>query len=194
MEQFAKLPRAAQFGVVVGLGIAILAGLYFFVISGQQQQLAKLEKDSAQLESEIRQGREAARRADELQKQIDQIVEQLKLVESIMPFQPETGRLLRVFQSFARDQNLVIKTISPKAVSKKELYSEQPYDVEVSGGYHDLALFFDKIAHMRRLVNIGNLEIKGATGAKSGASTNAKFQTLVYMQNPSTESSTEKKP
>jgi len=193
MEQFAKLPRAAQFGVIIGLGVAILAGLYYFIISGQRQQLAAMEKESAQLESEIRQGREAARRADELQKQIDNIVEQLKLVESIMPFQPETGRLLRVFQSFARDQNLVIRTISPKAVSKKELYSEQPYDVEVSGGYHDLALFFDKIAHMRRLVNVGSLEIKAASG-KGAGSTAAKFQTLVYMQNPSTEGGTEKKP
>lgn len=193
MEQFARLPRVAQFVIVFVLGAALLGGAWWGVISGQRENLKRLQKQSQELESQIRQGMEAQKRADELQRQIDMILRELEVVKSIIPVEPETGRLLRVFQSFARDQNLVIKGISPKAIAKKDLVSEQPYDVEIAGGYHDLAMFFDKLAHMRRVVNVGNLEVKGATG-KGAATVNAKFQSIVYMQNPESFQGLEKKP
>ncbi len=81
--------------------------------------------------------------------------------------------------------------ISPKPITKKDLYSEQAYGIDVQGGYHDLALFFDKIAHMRRIVNISNLDM-GASN-KKGATVSAKFNALVYMQNPEAFKALEKK-
>ena len=193
MEQFAKLPRAVQFVLTLVLGAALLGGSYWGVISNQRQKLAALKTKSDGLDSQIRQGKEAKRRTEEIQRQIDMIKRQLDLVVSIIPVEPETGKLLRVFQSFARDQNLAISAISPKGISKKELYSEQAYDVEVAGGYHDLAMFMDKLAHMRRIVNVGSLEVKSATG-KGAATVNAKFQSIVYMQNPEAFAGLEKKP
>lgn len=193
MEQFTRLPRAVQFVLVIVLGALLLGGSYWFVIKGQRETLARLNKQSQDLDSQIRQGKEAQRRVDELQRQIDMIMRELEVVKSIIPVEPDTGKLLRVFQSFARDQNLAIRAISPKAITKKELYSEQPYDVEIAGGYHDLAMFMDKLAHMRRIVNVGSLEVKGATG-KGAATVNAKFQSIVYMQNPEPPQGPEKKP
>jgi type IV pilus assembly protein PilO len=37
--------------------------------------------------------------------------------------------------------------------------------MEVIGGYHNLALFFDKVARLSRIVNISNVQIKGAKGS-----------------------------
>lgn len=193
MEQFAKFPRAVQFVVVIVLGAALLGGSYWFVIKGQRETLNARTKESLDLDSQIRQGKEAQRRVDELQRQIDMILRELEVVKSIIPVEPETGKLLRVFQSFARDQNLAIQAISPKNIEKKELYSEQAYDVEIAGGYHDLAMFMDKVAHMRRIVNVGSLEVKNSTG-KGAATINAKFQSIVYMQNPESFQGLENKP
>lgn len=113
------------------------------------------------------------------------------MLKSIIPIDPETGKLLRVFQGYARDQNLNIVRISPSAIDKKDLYSEQSYGMEVGGGYHDLALFFDKIAHMRRIVNVTNLDMK--SGGGKGYTVSATFNSLVYMQNPEAFQALEKK-
>ena len=118
---------------------------------------------SAELDAQIRQGKEAQRRVDELNRQIDMIRRDLDVFKSIIPVDPETGKLLRVFQTYARDQNLNIASISPSAIAKKELYSEQAYKMTIGGGYHDVALFFDKIAHMRRIVNVSGLEMTAAS-------------------------------
>ena len=61
----------------------------------------------------------------------------------------------------------------------------------IGGGYHDVALFFDKIAHMRRIVNITDLDMGAATG--KGQTVTATFNSLVYMQNPEAFQALEKK-
>ncbi len=194
MEQFAKLPRWAQFVTTLVFGAILVAAAWWGVISNQRQRNAAMIKTSLDLESQIRQGKEAQRRADELQRQIDLILRELEVVKSIIPVEPETGKLLRVFQGFARDQNLAIKSISPAAVAKGELYSQQPYEVEVAGGYHDLALFFDKLAHMRRIVNVSRLSISAVAAGKGSATITSRFQSIVYMQNPEAFQDLEKKP
>lgn len=192
MEQFAKLPIWGQLVVVLLLCGLIVVTAWFWPISGQRSTLENRIKTRDDLEVQIRKGKEAQRRVDELNRQIDTIRHDLELLKSIMPLEPETGKLLRVFQSYARDQNLNILRISPSPTSSKDLYSEQGYGMSVQGGYHDVALFFDKIAHMRRIVNVVGLTMRGIN-ARS-ATLQADFTSMVYMQNPDAFKGLENKP
>lgn len=191
MEQFAKLPLWGQWVVILLICGLLGVASWFWPISGWKVKMEKQQKQVDELDGQIRQGREAQRRVDELNRQIDTILRDLELLKSIMPLDPETGKLLRVFQGYARDQNLDIRVISPKAIVKKDLYSEQAFGLEVGGGYHDIALFFDKIAHMRRIVNITNLDMKASS--KKNVTVDAKFNSMVYMQNPEAFQAMEKK-
>jgi len=191
MEQLAKLPKAAQYIIAIVLGAAILAAGYFFVVQGQTKKYKTLEKKSGELQSQIQQGKEAAKKAELLAIQIEQIKKELEIVKTIIPEDPETGKLLRVFQNLARDLNLTFTTISPKAITPGDLYNQQAYDIEVKGGYHQLAQFFDKLAHLRRVVNVEGLTIK-ASSAKD-AVIQSKFQAIIYTQNPNALKETEAK-
>lgn len=191
MEQLAKLPKSAQYILAIVLGAAILAAGYFFVVKGQVKTYKALEKKSGELQSQIQQGKEAAKKAELLAIQIEQIKKELEIVKTIIPEDPETGKLLRVFQNLARDLNLTFTTISPKSITPGELYNQQAYDIEVKGGYHQLAQFFDKLAHLRRVVNVENLTIK-ASSAKD-AVIQSKFQAIIYTQNPNAFQETEAK-
>jgi len=53
-------------------------------------------------------------------------------------------------------------------------------------------MFFDKLAHLRRVVNIQGLSIKGSSG-KGTNTIVAKFQAIIYMQNPQAFQETEAK-
>jgi type IV pilus assembly protein PilO len=191
MEQFAKLPLWGQWvAILLVCGLILVTGWYAW-LSNQKQTMETRLKQVDELDGQIRQGREAHKRVDELNRQIDTILRDLELLKSIMPLDPETGKLLRVFQSYARDQNLSIKTISPKPIGTQELYSQQAYGMSVTGGYHDMALFFDKVAHMRRIVNISGLHM--TTSSTKNATVDAQFNAMVYMQNPQAFQAMEKK-
>jgi len=191
MEQFAKLPKIAQYVIALVVGLLILGGGYFFVIKGQIQKNASLGKQFQDLQSQIAQGKEAQKKEKLLELQIEQIKKELDIVKTIIPEDPETGKLLRVFQNLARDLNLVFTTITPKPMTSGELYNQQAYDIELTGGYHQLASFFDKLAHLRRIVNIDNLSIKAASSSSTMSSITAHFQAIIYTQNPNAFKDTE---
>lgn len=193
MEQLSKLPKVAQFIIALVIGVVIIVAGYFLVIKGQIQTNKNLQKKSQDLQSQIQQGKEAVKNEESLKLQIEQIMKELEIVKTIIPADPETGKLLRVFQNLARDLNLTFTTITPKQITTGELYNQQAYDIEVKGGYHQLAQFFDKLAHLRRVVNIEGLSIKAASGSKDAATITAKFQAIIYMQNPNAFKETEAK-
>ena len=191
MEQFGKLPMWGQWVAILLVCVLLVVTGWYAWLSNQKQTMASRMKQVDDLEGQIRQGKEAQKRVDELNRQIDTILRDLELLKSIMPMDPETGKLLRVFQGFARDQSLNIKKISPQAITAQELYSQQAYGMSVAGGYHDMALFFDKLAHMRRIVNISGLQMKAST--QKNVTVDAQFNAVVYMQNPQAFQAMEKK-
>lgn len=190
MEQLAKLPKIAQYGIAVAIGLVLLIVGYFFVIKNQINTNKNLKKKSQELQAQIAQGKQAQANEENLKIQIEQIKKELEIVKTIIPEDPETGKLLRVFQNLARDLNLNFKTINPKQIQEGDLYNQQAYDIEITGGYHQLAQFFDKLANLRRIINIEGLAIKAASG-KGQETINAKFQAIIYMQNPNAFKETE---
>lgn len=182
MEKFASLPKWGQYlATCIVAGLLIFA-LWYLVIADQVAKGKELSGQIDQLQQDIRLGQEAQRRVNELTTKLDSLRREMEVFKTIIPLDPQTGTLLRAFQSFARDQNLDIARISPQAVQKKELYSQQPYNMQVTGGYHDIALFFDKLAHMRRIVNVSGLELTSVV-KKRQPTVGAKFDAMVYMQN-----------
>ena len=77
----------------------------------------------------------------------------------------------------------------------KDFYSEWPIVINLTGGYHNLALFFDRISRFSRIINIENLNIAAARG--SGDQTIAAtftVKTFIYKELPPTGGGEERQP
>jgi type IV pilus assembly protein PilO len=93
---------------------------------------------------------------------------------------------MRKVQALAAQSNLQIKTFTPQPVVNKDFYQEWPIKVDVQGTYHNLALFFDRVSRLSRLVNIGNLKVQSLT-QQSGSRTisaTCTATTFVYVDTP----------
>lgn len=182
MELFNRLPKWAQIMVVLVFCGLLTFLAYKFYIKDMKATMEAKNKQINELSTKITQGREAEQQKAQLEKNLSAIKDELEILKTIIPFDPETGKLLRVFQNFARDENLMINKISPGLISQKELYSEQPYTIVVDGRYENLAIFFDKISRTRRIINIRGLDMKPYKGKDMVNTINATFSTVVYMQ------------
>jgi type IV pilus assembly protein PilO len=58
----------------------------------------------------------------------------------------------------------------PAGEVNKGFYAEIPVNIEVQGGYHNLGMFFDKVARLSRIVNVSDIKIK-KKGSKGGGGT-----------------------
>jgi type IV pilus assembly protein PilO len=55
----------------------------------------------------------------------------------------------------------------PNGEVPKGFYAELPIQLRLSGTYHDIALFFDKIGKLERIVNVSDIEL-GAPKKENG--------------------------
>jgi type IV pilus assembly protein PilO len=82
-----------------------------------------------------------------------------------------------------------VSRVAPKATIDHEVYTEYPIDLEVTGTYHNVGMFLDKIRQLPRIVNVGGLRLssKASEGEQAfTSSVNAVYTatTFVYKDEP----------
>ena len=86
----------------------------------------------------------------------------LKELEVIIPQKKEISEILRRIQQLAFDARLDILKFAPKGEIKKDFYAEWPIPIEVTGNYHNLAMFFDRLSLFDRIFNVEDFSIRRA--------------------------------
>ena len=93
------------------------------------------------------------------EKKMEEAEVQFKTAMKALPEKEEIPSLLTSISRSGQDVGLEFLEFTPKAEVRKEFYAEIPVSIKVNGGYHDLAIFFDKVARLSRIVNIKNINI-----------------------------------
>ncbi len=85
--------------------------------------------------------------------------EQFKLVTRQLPEKEEIPSLLASISQSGKDSGLNFMLFQPKPEINKEFYAEIPVAMKVTGSYHSVATFFEKVSKLSRIVNITNIRI-----------------------------------
>jgi Tfp pilus assembly protein PilO len=174
------------YGLAAGIALgALVFGLaYWQYFSPMKDQLAAGELQLADLQTKIQEGQAAQQQLPRFREEVQQLELELDKLLRILPARRNTPDLLRRIRSLAEQGDFTLKRFTPGQLSDKEFFSEWPIAVDVEGGYHNLALFFDRISRFSRIINIEDLNIS-ALGASSGTHTlTATFtaKTFVYKE------------
>jgi type IV pilus assembly protein PilO len=181
-----KLPLGGQLGVSAALAAVIGAAFYFFywqdAVTQRDEKAARLES----LQKEIRALEVTAQKLQEFQREVALLERKLETLKSILPPAKETPDLMRKVQALAAQSNLTINNFTPGATVNREFYQEWPITMGVTGNYHNLAIFFDRVSRLTRLVNIGGLNIRALPNQTPSQTIGAGCvaTTFVYLEQP----------
>jgi type IV pilus assembly protein PilO len=176
-----KLPLAGQFGISLALGLVLFGGFYFFWWSdAMKEETTKRAKREA-LQKEIRALEVTANKLQEFQREVQLLEAKLETLKRILPPERETPDLMRRVQSLAAQSFLSVRKFTPTTVVQKEFYQEVPINMELTGTYHNLGLFFDRISRLSRLVNLRNLKVKSTNKPSASTTIEAACQALTYV-------------
>jgi hypothetical protein len=68
-------------------------------------------------------------------------------------------------------------------VSNKEFYSEVPFAIDIDGPYYSVLNFFQRVAELERIVNVGNMQMgntkRGSEAKVKGSYTYAPGETVL---------------
>lgn len=157
IERLNKVPLPTKIGVIV-LGVALLtAANYFLVVSDVETQIDRNRSSVARLNKDLVDKKVIADNLNQYRR--DKEVLERRLAEALteLPLTADIDELLRQLNDVGRKSGLEIVTLEPGAETSSGFYASIPIKMQVSGNYHEIAVFFESVSKLRRIVNISNL-------------------------------------
>jgi type IV pilus assembly protein PilO len=156
VEKLSKVQRILIFSSVF---VAVVAIFVFLLYKPKLEQISNLKKQLKTLENKLIVAKKNAADLEKFQKKMQAAEVQFKTAMKALPEKEEIPSLLTSISRSGQDVGLDFLLFEPKSEIRKEFYAEIPVAMQVKGGYHDLAIFFDKVARLSRIVNIKNIKM-----------------------------------
>ncbi len=160
LEQIDRLPAPARFGILAGVAAVLIAVYWFTIFSSTRQNLAGLKTQLTQIESDIVEARTVASNLTSFQERKKELEAELRIALQQLPNSSELPVLLTDITSLGKKSGLEIHQFRPSGEIQRGFYAEVPIALKLYGAYHDVGIFFDRLAHLSRIVNITELAMK----------------------------------
>jgi len=181
-----ELLRSVSFVQKVGLLLMVLAGIivgfYYYIAEPKSAEIVALQGTIGTLDSEIQTLTIKVKHLDELIAASKQLEIELAKKKERLPPEEEAVMLLKQVSDLGIRLGLDIKLWkpSPKSEDPSKLFVRMPVNVEVSGGYHTAALFFDRINAMPRIVTVSGLKMGAPKFEKGRVVAQTVFDLVAY--------------
>ena len=159
IDQIAKLPKAARFGIIGGIAVAIVAGYFFLFYQDSAENLKALHAQELELQRKLSEVRSIAANISAFEAEIEDLEIKLKTVLRQLPNNKELEVLLTDISNLGKTAGVEIRSFQRGKEVTHDFYAEVPINIELTGEFHDIAQFFDLVSKLPRIVNMGSLKI-----------------------------------
>jgi len=163
LEQIAKLPPVARWGIIGGCALLVAAGYFMLIYRDTHARLEKMQAQEFELQRRLTEVRSVAANLHEFEEEIARLELKLSKVLRQLPDKKELEVLLTDISNAGKQAGVEIKSFKRLQEVEQGFYAAVPISIELEGGYHDVARFFDMIAKLPRIVNMGSLKMKVAS-------------------------------
>jgi type IV pilus assembly protein PilO len=176
------IPVVQKVGLLLIVLVGIIVGFYYYVAEPKSAEIAGLQGAIGTLDSEIQTLTIKVKHLDELIAASKQLEIELAKKKERLPPEEEAVMLLKQVSDLGIRLGLDIKLWKPSAKSEdpSKLFVRMPVNVEVSGGYHTAALFFDRINSLPRIVTVSGLKMGAPKFEKGRVVTQTVFDLVAY--------------
>ena len=160
IDQVAKLPKAARFGIIGVIAVAIASGYFFLFYQENAEELKALHAQELELQRKLSEVRSIAANISAFEAEIEDLEIHLKTVLRQLPDNKELEVLLTDISNLGKTAGVEIRSFKRGKELSHDFYAEVPIDLELTGEFHDVARFFELVSKLPRIVNMGSLNIK----------------------------------
>jgi len=159
-EKVGKIKLPHRIAILAGT-IILFAGLFVWLVYlPKSEQIDKARQEIGKLETRLNQAKIKARALEKFEEEFAEVEVQFAEALSLLPNTKEIPSLLKTLTQLGTDSQLEFLLFNPQRERPKDFYMEIPVAIQVSGSYHNVAVFFDKVGRMDRIVNILNVDMK----------------------------------
>ncbi|NWF72405.1 MAG: type 4a pilus biogenesis protein PilO [Nitrospirae bacterium] len=182
LDLLRSIPLVQKVGLLVMVLAGIIVGFYYYVAEPKSTEIAGLQGEIGGLDTQIQTLTIKVKHLDELIAASKQLEIELAKKKERLPPEEEAVMLLKQVSDLGIRLGLDIKLWKPstKTEDPSKLFVKMPVNVEVSGGYHTAALFFDRINALPRIVTVSGLKMGAPKVEKGRFVTQTVFDLVAY--------------
>lgn len=161
LDVLRTIPMAQKAGaLVIALGF-IGVFFHFYVFEPKSALIAQLDSELRKLDKAVQTLTIKVKHLDELEAANKQLEIELAKKRDRLPPREEAVMLLKQVTDLGVRLGLDVKLWKPgkQAMDGTKLFVKMPVSVEVVGGYHTVALFFDRVSKLPRTINVSDLKM-----------------------------------
>lgn len=159
-EKIGNIKMPIRILILVGT-LVILAGVFlWWPYLPLREDIKQGRKDVASLQKKLNKARVRAKKKKEFEAEFARVDAQFQEALRLLPNEKEIPTLLKTITQLGTDSQLDFRLFNPQKEKGQGFYVEIPVSIEVSGDYHNVAVFFDRVGHMDRIVNILNVSMR----------------------------------
>jgi type IV pilus assembly protein PilO len=174
IERLSKLQRIL---IYAGTVIVLVGAFVYFSYMPKLKEIGQLKVKQNELQKKLQTAKKNAAQLDHYRARMREAETKFKIAKGALPDKKEIPTLIDGISQAAHDAGLDILVFTPKPEVRKEFYAENPISIKVSGDYHDVAVFFDMVAGLPRIVNVTDIAI---VPDKEGAELTTSCTAVVY--------------
>lgn len=182
LDGLRSIPTGQKVALLGLLVTAILVGFYFYVVDPKNAELVTVQGQVAQLDTEIQNLTLKVKHLDELMAASKQLEIELAAKKERLPPEEEAVMLLKQVSDLGLRLGLDVRLWKPgvQAEDPSKLFIRMPINVEVAGGYHTAAIFFDRISKLSRIVTVQDVRIGAPRVDQGRVVTQTVFDLVAY--------------
>jgi type IV pilus assembly protein PilO len=162
LDRLAALPRSQRLALYALTYVAIGALFWFMVYTPSQVEAADLQAQNNELVQTKATVKARAENREQFEEELAQLKNDLKQALRELPNDREIPELLKRISAIGKKAGLEIRKFQPLPEVKAEYYAEVPVALEVYGSYHEVAMFFDRLSKLGRIVYVQDIEMDDA--------------------------------
>ena len=159
-------PAAVKIAVVTLLTATLLVGGYLLRLRELQERNARLALEETALAAELEGLRDSVARLDVFRQRAREIEAPYMRMLGQLPYESEIPALIDEITALGLELGLHFDSIELAAEIDRPHYVEQPIDIRVRGGYHEIGAFFSGIAALGRIVTMHDFSLRELTAAE----------------------------
>lgn len=180
-KSFHQLSPRAQLGVLSLLSALAVGGAWQILIGPERAEVESRRARLAAVEAEVAQAQATAARLVAYEREIAELEVALAETTAVIPDEKDPQDVLRHLHQLASESALSLSSWKPRDIVSRAQYSEWPIVLGFEGRYHDLGVFFDRVAAMSRLISVSDLNIKAVSTPASPGTVSASCVATTFV-------------
>jgi type IV pilus assembly protein PilO len=165
--KLSKLSRVHKLLIAVAILGALWGCFVWFFYMPQTEQITKLRGDLDAAKTKLARLKNVEKNLRAFKKKYKDTELKFKQALKLLPDKEEIPALLSSISNLGAQSGLEFLLFQPQKEVNRNFYAEIPLKIEVTGPYHNVATFFDKVSRLSRIVNIGDVKMTEAKAAKT---------------------------